>query len=81
MKPLLSVLVRLLAAGAVDARLLPILHRGTVNPGNGSVQLLVHGAVENRPANVVSEVKGPDEEDVDAADGCDLLHLIISRVH
>lgn len=75
MEALLRVLIALFAGGAVDSRPLAVINGGLVNTFNGSLEVLVHRAIENGMANVVTEVERSDEQNIDAWDGSNFINL------
>lgn len=75
MEALVGVLTRLLPAGTIDTGPLPRLLRRLMDLVDCALQLVVHDAVQHRMADVVSEVKGPDEQTVDAGHGGDLVDV------
>lgn len=71
---LFGVFPRSLSAHTVDSRLLAIVDGRLADALNGSRQVLVEFALD-RPADVVPQVPGSDEEDIDSRDLGDLLDL------
>lgn len=74
MKPLVPIHPRRLAAHAINPNLLPIRESRAADPLNGRLQVIVEVA-HNRPADVISQIPGPDEQDVDAGDLGDFVDL------
>lgn len=74
---LVRVLLRSCAARAVNTNSLAIIHGCLVYPVNGSAQVFVEFS-QDRTTNIVSEIPGADEQDVDTGDLCDFLDLILS---
>lgn len=77
MEALVRVLLCSCAARAVNTDSLAIVHSCLVYPVNGSTQVFVELS-QDRAVNVVSEIPGADEQDVDTGDLCDFLDLILS---
>lgn len=71
----MRVLIALLAGSAVDSRPLAVINRSLVDALNGSLEIIVHGAIENGMANVVTEVERSDEQNIDARDGSNFVNL------
>lgn len=76
-KALLSVLLRCLTAHAVDTCALAVVHGRFANPLDCGLQVLMEGA-RDRAADVVSQVPGTNEEDIDPGHLCNLFNLCSS---
>ena len=78
MESLICVSSSLVTGSCVNPRSLSILLRGVKNLGDRILELLRHCSVEDRLANVVSEVKWANEQDVDSLNFGDGLHVFQS---
>lgn len=65
-----------LTASAIDPNAFAIVHRCLEDPVNGRVQVIVE-RTQDRTADVVAQIPGTDEQDVNAGDPGDFLDLCL----
>lgn len=69
----------LIARSTVDASPLTILHGCLVNLGNGLLQVLVHGPIQDWMPDVIPQIERPNQEYVDPGNFCNGIYLASPR--